>query len=95
MVDRRSRTRFTPEFRERAGRLVLEQAGEHPSRWAAWGAISGKIGCAAGTLRSWVGTVEQGGKGRDAGTPAALAERLQALERENRELRPLHKVLGQ
>jgi len=46
-----SRTsRYSPEFRERAVRMVLDQQREHNSQWAAMKAISGKIGCTPETL---------------------------------------------
>lgn len=37
------------EVRARAVRLVLDQEGEHPSRWAA-SSIAAKIGCTAQML---------------------------------------------
>ena len=39
------RTRYSPEVRERAVRMVHEQAHEHASQWAAIRSIATKIGC--------------------------------------------------
>lgn len=57
-----TRANYSPEVRERAVRMVLEQAKEHRSQWAAIEAIAPKIGCAGQTLHNWVAQAE-----RDAG----------------------------
>jgi transposase len=84
--------RYSLEVRERAVRLVLEHQGEHHSQWAAIESIAGKIGCTPEALRRWVRQAE-----RDAGQRAGLSsserERLQALERENRELKRANEIL--
>jgi len=85
-------TRYSPEVRERAVRLVLEQEREHPSQWAAINSIAKKFGCSPETLRSWVRRVEVD-QGRRGGVTSSDRERLKALERENRELRRANDIL--
>ncbi len=48
----------TPEVRERAVRMILDEAGQHESRWAAILSISAKIGFAPQTPNEWVKKVE-------------------------------------
>jgi transposase-like protein len=72
--------------------MVLDHASEHPSRWAAVSSIAAKIGCTAQTLNEWVKKAEVD-SGVRAGLPTEVAERLKALERENRELRQANEIL--
>ena len=85
-------TRYSPEVRERAVRMVFEHQDEHSSQWAAIGSIATKIGCTAETLRKWVRQAERD-QGRRAGLSSDDRERLKALERENRELRRANEIL--
>jgi transposase len=72
--------------------MVLEHEDEHTSRWAAVSSIAAKIGCTAQTLHDWVKKAEID-NGQRAGVPTETAERLKALERENRELRQANEIL--
>jgi transposase len=85
-------TRYSPEVRERAIRLVEEHRGEYASEWAAMQSIAGKIGCTAETLRSWVRRAEVDA-GRRPGLTSDERAKLKLLERENRELRRANEIL--
>jgi transposase-like protein len=54
--------------------------------------ISAKIGCSAHTLLDWVKRAEVD-SGSRAGVPSDMAEKLKALERENRDLRQANEIL--
>lgn len=86
------RTRFSPEVRERAVRLVQEHRAEYESQWAAIRSIAGKVGCSAEALRSWLRRVEVDG-GQRLGVTTAEQQRVKELERENRELRRANEIL--
>lgn len=84
--------KFSPEVRDRAVRLVLDNEGQHGSRWQAIISIAAKIGCSGQTLNEWVKKTEAD-SGKRAGVPTDLADRLKALARENRELRQANEIL--
>ena len=85
-------SRYSPEVRERAIRLVQEHGPEYPSQWAAIGSIAGKFGCTAETLRKWVRQAERD-QGRRAGLTTDERQRLKDLEREVRELQRTNDIL--
>ena len=85
-------TRYSPEIRERAVRMVFEHQADYDSQWAAMNSIAGKIGCTIETLRKWVRRAERDQGLRD-GVTSSERERLKALERENRELKRANEIL--
>jgi transposase len=86
------RSRFSAEVRERAVRMVVEHASDHPSRWAAITSMATKIGCSAQTLSNWVSRHETD-VGRRPGVTTDERAQLNALERENKELRRANEIL--
>ena len=85
-------TRYSPEVRERAVRMVREHAREHSSEWATIESIAEKIGCAPETLRGWVRQAQRD-EGRRPGLTTDERQKLKTLERENRELRRANEIL--
>ncbi|MGS8519904.1 IS3 family transposase [Escherichia coli] len=88
-------TRFSPEVRQRAIRMVLESQDEYDSQWATICSIAPKIGCTPETLCVWVRQHERDTGGGDGGLTTAERQRLKELERENRELRRSNDILRQ
>lgn len=88
----RKSSKFSPEVRERAVRLVLDHQHEHGSEWATIESVAGKIGCKAETLRRWVRQAERD-QGKRPGPTSSDLERIRQLERENRELRQANEIL--
>jgi transposase len=86
------RARYPQELRERAVRMVLEHQDEHPSQWAAICSIAAKFGVSSETLRKWVRRAETD-EGLRPGLTTKERQRLQQLERENRELRRTNEIL--
>ena len=85
-------SKYSPELRERAVRMVLEHAHEHPSQWAAMRSIAEKIGCSVETLRRWVRQAERD-SGQRPGLTTDERQRLKQLERENVELKRANEIL--
>ena len=88
----RKSTKFSPEVRERAVRMVQEHRGEYPSLWAAIESIAPKIGCVPQTLNEWVRRAEID-TGVRQGVTSDERERIKALEREVKELRRANEIL--
>lgn len=84
--------KYSPEVRQRAIRMVLGHEAEHRSWWADVSSIAAKIGCPPATLHDCVKKTEVD-SGKRAGLPSDVAEKMKALERENRELLQANKIL--
>lgn len=84
--------RYSSEVRARAVRLVQEHQSEYASQWAAIGSIATKIGCTPETLRKWLRRHEVD-SGQREGVSSDERQRVQELERENRELRRANEIL--
>lgn len=85
-------TKYSPEVKERAVRMVFEHRSEYESEWAAIESIAAKIGCVAATLHGWV-RQHQKDVGLVPGTTTAEMQRIKDLEREVRELRKANEIL--
>ena len=83
---------YSPEFRERAVRLLTDHRYEYQSEAAALTAIAGKLGCSPDSHRVWMRQVQRDGGERPGQTSAEKA-RIKELEREVRELRQANEIL--
>lgn len=85
-------SKYSPELRERAVRMVFDHVQEHPSQWATIRSVAEKLGCTSEALRRWVRQAE-----RDAGNRPGLTtnerEELKRLQRENFELKRANEIL--
>ncbi len=88
-------TRFSPEVRQRAVRMVLESQGEYDSQWATICSIAPKIGCTPETLRVWVRQHGRDAGGGGGGPPPAERQRRKERERKNRDRRRSNNILPQ
>ena len=86
-------SKYPPELRERAVRLVFESKEEYGSEFEAIRSIAGKLGIGSPeTLRKWVRRAEVDGGTRPGKTSAELAE-IRELKKENAELRRANEIL--
>ena len=85
-------SKYSPEVRERAVRMVLEHAPEHPSQWAAIRSVGEKLGIRTESLRRWVRQAERDG-GTRPGLTTSERDELKRLQRENFELKRANEIV--
>ncbi len=85
-------TRYSPEVRERAVRMLVEHRPEYPSEWAAMSAIAAKLGMTPETLRIWVRRAEVD-DGKRPGITTDDQKKIKDLEREVKELKRANEIL--
>ena len=89
---RRRPQKYPEELRERAVRMVLEISVQTGEKHGVVARVARELGIGAQSLRNWVAQAEID-EGRRAGTSTADAQRISALEKENRELRRANDIL--
>ncbi|KXU99138.1 transposase [Acetobacter cerevisiae] len=92
MAEKKKTSRYSPEFRERAVRLLDEHRSDYPSLSAACREIGGKLGCSGDSLHDWWKQARRDA-GAQPGRTTAETARIKALEREVRELRQANEIL--
>ncbi len=85
-------SRYSPEQRARAVRLVAEGRQDYPSEWAAIESVAAKLGASGETVRKWIRQAQVDGGHRPGITSEEAAE-VKRLRRENAELRRANEIL--
>jgi transposase len=85
-------SKYSPELRDRAVRMVFEHTQDYPSQWAAIRSIAEKLGCTSEALRRWVRQAERDRGERPGLTTDERAE-LKRLQREVFELKRANEIL--
>src|SRR5215469_3475419 len=85
-------SKYDPETRAKAVRLVLDHRDDYLSEWAAIRAVSSRLGMNAETLRSWIRQQQIDDGCRDGMSSDAAAE-IRALKRRNVELEQTIEIL--
>jgi len=85
-------SKYTPEIRAKAVRLVREHRDEYDTEWAAMKAISARLGMNVETLRKWV-RQDEVDSGQAPGLSTAESKELRELRKKNRELEQTVEIL--
>jgi transposase len=85
-------SKYDPEVKTKAVRLVREHRDEYETEWAAMRAILTRLGMSAETLRKWVRQTEVD-DGQAAGVSTRESQELRELRKKNRELEQTVEIL--
>ena len=85
-------SKYSPELRDRAVRMVFDHVHEHPSQWATIRSVAEKLGCTSEALRRWVRQAERD-RGARPGLTTDERAQLKQLQRENFELKRANEIL--
>jgi transposase len=85
-------SKYDPNTKAKAIRLVREHAGDYPTEYAAITAVAGRLGMTPETLRKWIRQAEID-KGKAAGATTAESVQVRELKRKNRELEQTIEIL--
>ena len=85
-------SKYSPELRDRAVRMVFDHAHEYPSQWATMRSVADKLGCTTEALRRWVRQAERD-RGARPGLTTDERAQLKQLQRENVELKRANEIL--
>jgi len=85
-------SKYDPETRAKAVRLVLDHRGDYASEWAAIKAVSKRLGMNAETLRNWI-RQQQVEHGQRGGVFSEAAKEIRELKRRNAELEQTIEIL--
>lgn len=83
---------FTPEFRERALRMLEESLADHETEYAAIRHVASRLGIGPESLRRWRRQSEVDSGSRPGLSSAETAE-IRRLKKENAELRRANEIL--
>lgn len=85
-------SKYDPELKAKAVRLVREHREDYETEWAAIRAVSSRLGMTAETLRKWVRQAEVD-DGQAAGMTTRESRELRELRKKNRELEETIEIL--
>jgi transposase len=85
-------SKYDPELKAKAVRLVREHREDYETEWAAIRAVSSRLGMTAETLRKWVRQAEVD-DGQAAGMTTRESQELRELRKKNRELEETIEIL--